>query len=144
RPPQRVGERVRGVGREHERPQAGGRAAARGRGRDGGLPDPALAGIEDRPGRHAPSLVWHRTGGAGSSPMLRSAPMRRVAFLLLFCVFGLVAAGCGSSDESVGALLSKTFGSNKAVKSGRVSAQVDANVQGVQGLNGLRLRLNGP
>src|SRR2546423_2394078 len=68
--------------------------------------------------------------------------MRRVAFLLLFCLLGLAA--CGSSDDSVDTLLSKTFGSSKAVKSGRVNAQIDANVLGVQGLQGLRLRLNGP
>jgi hypothetical protein len=70
--------------------------------------------------------------------------MARVAFSLLFCVLALVFSACGSSDESVDTLLSKTFGSNKSVKSGRVNAQVDANVQGVNGLNGLRLRLNGP
>src|SRR5437588_6988693 len=70
--------------------------------------------------------------------------MRRAVFSLLFCVFALVFAGCGSSAGSVDALLSKTFGSNKSVKSGRVNAQIDANVQGVSGLNGLRLRLNGP
>src|SRR3954454_5241355 len=74
--------------------------------------------------------------------MLRSAEMRRVVFFLLFCLLALSA--CGSSDDSVDTLLSKTFGANKAVKSGRVNAQVDANVQGVQGLDGLRLRLNGP
>jgi hypothetical protein len=74
--------------------------------------------------------------------VLRSALMRRVTFPLLFCLFALSA--CGSSDESVDTLLSKTFGSNKAVKSGRVNAQIDANVQGVKGLDGLRLRLNGP
>jgi hypothetical protein len=68
--------------------------------------------------------------------------MRRVAFLLLFCLLGLTA--CGSSDDSVDTLLSKTFGSSKAVKSGRVNAQIDANVLGIQGLQGLRLRLNGP
>src|SRR2546421_7670183 len=84
------------------------------------------------------------TGAPGGRPLLRSAPMRRVVFSLLFCIFALVAGGCGSSDESVATLLSKTLGSSKAVKSGRVSAQVDANVQGVQGLDGLRLRLNGP
>jgi hypothetical protein len=74
--------------------------------------------------------------------MLRSAQMRRVVFPLLFCLLALSA--CGSSDDSVDTLLSKTFGANKAVKSGRVNAQVDANVQGIQGLDGLRLRLNGP
>jgi hypothetical protein len=68
--------------------------------------------------------------------------MRRVAFLLLFCLLGLSA--CGSSDDSVDTLLSKTFGSSKGVKSGRVNAQIDANVLGVKGLQGLRLRLNGP
>jgi hypothetical protein len=70
--------------------------------------------------------------------------MSRVAFSLLFCALALVFSACGSSDESVDTLLAKTFGSNKSVKSGRVNAQVDANVQGVNGLNGLRLRLNGP
>ena len=68
--------------------------------------------------------------------------MRRVLFLLLFCLLGLSA--CGSSDDSVDTLLSKTFGSSKGVKSGRVNAQIDANVLGVKGLQGLRLRLNGP
>ena len=70
--------------------------------------------------------------------------MRRVAFFLLFCLFAVTVSACGSSDDSVATLLSKTFGSNKAVKSGRVNAQVDADVQGVSGLNGLRLRLDGP
>ena len=50
---ERVAEAVRGVGRDHERREPGGGAAARRRGGDGGLADAALAGVEDRPGRHA-------------------------------------------------------------------------------------------
>jgi hypothetical protein len=72
--------------------------------------------------------------------------MRRLTFPLLFCLLtALVAAGCGSSDESVDSLLKETFASDTSVKSGRLNAQVDANVQGVANLNGpLRLRLSGP
>ena len=43
---ERVGERVGGVGGQHERAVAGGRGERRGAGRDGGLADPALAGEE--------------------------------------------------------------------------------------------------
>ena len=46
---QRLRERVGGVGGQHDRALPGGGAAARGGGRDGGLPDPALARVEDRP-----------------------------------------------------------------------------------------------
>jgi FlaG/FlaF family flagellin (archaellin) len=54
-------------------------------------------------------------------------------------------AACGGGDDSVGSLLSQTFAPDKAVKSGRLNVQLDANVQGVQGLSGpVRLRLNGP
>lgn len=71
--------------------------------------------------------------------------MRRLAFALLFCAFAPGLAGCGSSDESVDSLLKQTFASDKSVKSGRLNAQLDANVQGVQGLDGpVRLRLSGP
>ena len=60
-------ERVRGVGREHERAQARARAAPGGGRGDGGLADAALARVEDRPGRHAASLrrlTSARTGRA--------------------------------------------------------------------------------
>src|SRR4051812_16318688 len=71
--------------------------------------------------------------------------MRRLLFALLFCVSPLLLAACGSSDDSVDGLLSQTFSSGKALHSGRVNAQLDANVQGVKGLDGpIRLRLNGP
>src|SRR3954451_7386575 len=73
-------------------------------------------------------------------------PMGRVLFALLSCAFAAVALGaCGSSDESVDSLLKQTFASNKSVHSGRLNAQLDANVQGIQGLNGpVRVRLSGP
>ena len=71
--------------------------------------------------------------------------MRRLLFALLFCVSPLLIAACGSSDDSVDGLLSQTFSSSKSLHSGRVSAQLDANVQGIKGLDGpVRLRLNGP
>ena len=54
---ERVGEAVCRVRREHHGAQAGGGAAARGRGGDAGLADAALAGVEDRSGGHR--------GGAG-------------------------------------------------------------------------------
>src|SRR3954451_8770086 len=73
-------------------------------------------------------------------------PMGRVLFALLSCAFAAVALGaCGSSDESVDSLLKQTFASNKSVHSGRLNAQLDANVAGIQGLNGpVRVRLSGP
>src|SRR3954471_9825360 len=71
--------------------------------------------------------------------------MPRSAFVLLSCLFALLVAGCGSSDDSAESLLAKTFSPHQGVKSGRLNAQLDANVQGVQGLNGpVRLRLSGP
>src|SRR4051794_41344159 len=71
--------------------------------------------------------------------------MRRPLFALLLCAFVLPLAGCGSDDESVDSLLKQTFASDKSVKSGRLNAQLDANVQGIQGLDGpVRLRLSGP
>jgi hypothetical protein len=58
----------------------------------------------------------------------------------------LLVAGCGSSkDESVDGLLKDTFAGGKSVKSGRLNLQLDANLQGVQSLNGpVRLRVSGP
>lgn len=71
--------------------------------------------------------------------------MRRLLFALLFCLSPLLLAACGSSDQSVDGLLSQTFSSSKALHSGRVNAQLDANVQGIKGLDApVRLRLNGP
>jgi hypothetical protein len=71
--------------------------------------------------------------------------MRRTTFALLFCAIAALLSACGSSDDSVGSLLSKTFSPDTSIKSGRLNAQLDANVQGIQGLNGpVRLRLSGP
>jgi hypothetical protein len=75
--------------------------------------------------------------------------MTRRLFALLSCAFALVAvAGCGGSDngdKSVDELLRDTFAGDQSVKSGKLNAQLDANVQGIEGLNGpVRLRLNGP
>ena len=51
---ERLGERVRGVGRQHDRAHAGGGAAAGRGGGDRRLADAALARVEDRPGRVEP------------------------------------------------------------------------------------------
>jgi hypothetical protein len=68
---------------------------------------------------------------------------RRLLFVL---VSALLLAGCGSSkDESVDGLLKDTFAGGKAVHSGRLNAEIDADLQGVQSLKGpVRLRLTGP
>src|SRR5439155_6021230 len=71
--------------------------------------------------------------------------MPRVLFVLLSCAFALALPGCGSSDESVSSLLRQTFTSGESAKSGRVSAQLEGDVRGIQGLSGpFKLRLNGP
>src|SRR4051794_27156822 len=71
--------------------------------------------------------------------------MRRLLVAMLSCALVVLVAGCGGGGDSVDSLLSQTFAPDKSVKSGRLNAQLDANVQGVQGLNGpVRLRLNGP
>ena len=75
--------------------------------------------------------------------------MTRRLFALLSCVFAaFVFAACGEEDnasKSVDELLKETFAGDKSVKSGKLNAQLDANVQGVEGLSGpVRLRLNGP
>src|SRR3954470_24670945 len=71
--------------------------------------------------------------------------MRRLVFALLSCLIVLFVSACGGGDDSVDSLLSQTFAPDKSVKSGRLNAQLDANVQGIQGLSGpLRLRLSGP
>jgi FlaG/FlaF family flagellin (archaellin) len=71
--------------------------------------------------------------------------MRRLVFALLSCAIVIFVSACGGGNDSVDSLLSQTFAPDKAVKSGRLNVQLDADVQGVQGLNGpVRLRLNGP
>jgi hypothetical protein len=71
--------------------------------------------------------------------------MRRLVFALLSCLIVLFVSACGGGDDSVDSLLSQTFAPDKSVKSGRLNAQLDADVQGIQGLNGpVRLRLSGP
>jgi hypothetical protein len=71
--------------------------------------------------------------------------MRRPTFALLFCAIALLVSACGGGNDSVDSLLKQTFAPDKSVKSGRLNAQLDANVQGIQGLNGpVRLRLSGP
>jgi hypothetical protein len=71
--------------------------------------------------------------------------MRRLLIALFSCALLAFVAGCGGGDDSVDSLLSQTFAPDKSVKSGRLNAQLDANVQGVQGLDGpVRLRLSGP
>ena len=67
-----VGERVRRVGREHERARARGGAAARGGGGDRGLADAALARVEDRP--RAPSATRQPTQRARTSIRPATAP----------------------------------------------------------------------
>src|SRR3954469_6604647 len=71
--------------------------------------------------------------------------MRRLLVAMLSCALVVLVAGCGGGDDSVDSLLSQTFAPDKSVKSGRLNAQLDADVQGIQGLNGpVRLRLSGP
>src|SRR3954469_23298764 len=84
------------------------------------------------------------TGESPLTPVLRSAPMARRLLVLL--AFAVLLAGCGSSsDESVGGLLKDTFAGGKSVKSGKLNVQLDANLQGVQSLNGpVRLKVSGP
>ena len=86
-----------------------------------------------------------RTGGSVWALLLRSAAMRRLLIAMFASALVVLVAGCGGGDDSVGSLLSQTFAPDKSVKSGRLNAQLDANVQGIQGLNGpVRLRLSGP
>ncbi|HEY3186329.1 MAG TPA: hypothetical protein VGJ70_02565 [Solirubrobacteraceae bacterium] len=71
--------------------------------------------------------------------------MPRVLFALLSCGFALALSACGSSDESVDKVLRQTFTSGQSVDSGRVSARLEGDVRGIQGLQGpFRLRLDGP
>lgn len=71
--------------------------------------------------------------------------MRRLVLAMLFCVTVLLLSACGGGDDSVDSLLKQTFSPDKSVKSGRLNAQLDADVQGIQGLTGpVRLRLSGP
>jgi hypothetical protein len=70
--------------------------------------------------------------------------MPRLVLLLLACA--LVLGACGSSDdESVDALLKQTFASDKTVQSGELNVGLDANIRGLQSLQGpVRLTLRGP
>src|SRR3954454_17911350 len=71
--------------------------------------------------------------------------MRRLVFALLSCVILVFVSACGGGYDSVDSLLSQTFAPDKSVKRGRINAQLDAYVQGIQGLDGpVRLRLSGP
>jgi hypothetical protein len=71
--------------------------------------------------------------------------MKLRVLALLLCALFLAACGEDNSDKSVDALLTSTFSNDASVDSGKLNAQLDANVQGVQNLNGpIRLRLNGP
>jgi hypothetical protein len=73
--------------------------------------------------------------------------MSRPAFALLLCAFALTLSACGSSStgESVDSLLRKTFTSGESVDSGKVSARLEGDVRGIQGLDGpFRVRLDGP
>jgi hypothetical protein len=70
-------------------------------------------------------------------------------FALLSSAFAALAlAACGgdsNADKSVDELLRSTFSNDQSVESGRLNAQLDANVQGVENLQGpVRIRLNGP
>ena len=71
RRPEGFGERVRGVGGEHDRARARRGAAAGGRGGDRRLADPALARVEDRPGRHRPRHTTRASSCAASAPRCR-------------------------------------------------------------------------
>ena len=71
--------------------------------------------------------------------------MRRLLIAMLSCALVVLVAGCGGGDDSVDSLLKQTFAPEKSVKSGRLNVQLDADVQGIQGLNGpVRVRLSGP
>jgi hypothetical protein len=70
-------------------------------------------------------------------------------FALLSSVFAALAlAACGgdsNEDKSVDELLRATFSNDQSVESGRLNAQLDANLRGVENLQGpVRIRLNGP
>src|SRR3712207_2215190 len=88
------------------------------------------------------STDWRRHGRPGAT-VLRAMKLRVLA--LLFCALVLAACGEDNSDKSVDALLTSTFSNDSSVKSGKLNAQLDANVQGIENLQGpVRLRLNGP
>ena len=72
---------------------------------------------------------------------------RRNLLLLLLAACALILGACGgsSSDDSVDEVLQKTFASDKKIESGRLGVELNADLKGVQGLNGpVRLRLSGP
>jgi hypothetical protein len=76
-------------------------------------------------------------------------PRRRLvppALALLATLVALALAACGSSgNDSAQSLLRQTFSGGQGVKSGRLSVLLNANLQGVQNLNGpVALRLTGP
>jgi hypothetical protein len=81
------------------------------------------------------------------SPTL-SGLLRSVLVLLVLSLaaLGLVACGSGSAaDKSVDELLSQTFGSDKAVRSGRIDAALDISPrQASSRSSALRLALRGP
>src|SRR4051812_47551738 len=69
----------------------------------------------------------------------------------LVTVLALAAAGCGGGggggieDESATQILQDTFRSQGKIHSGRLTVGVDADLKGVQGVNGpVALKLSGP
>ena len=105
---------MRGVGRDDDRPQPGGGAAAGGRGGDAGLADAALAGVEDGP-RGGPAACQAsaearirvlRYAGARLAHQLRSrltlTRTRNRLCRLRACRSPIPAfvAGCGGDDSS--------------------------------------------
>jgi hypothetical protein len=80
---------------------------------------------------------------------LRQSPAALLAAILaVLCA--LAVAACGSaeqsaSDKSVDQLLTETFGPNKSVKSGKLDANINVKVKGLNGLAGpIALKLTGP
>lgn len=80
---------------------------------------------------------------------LKIAGRARLALAALAAlVVACALVACGSSkgaNESVGALLSQTFGKHQSVHSGRIALTVNLNLTGIARLNGpISIRLDGP
>jgi hypothetical protein len=111
----------------------------------------------EQPPRGAVSGCYARLEPAAHPPAAAAFPantsMRRrlTALLLALAAPVAVATGCGSEGGSAGAasdvdsLLTETFKSGKAVKSGKVSVDLRANLKGSSTVSGpVGLKLTGP
>src|SRR5438105_4247760 len=148
---ERIGQAVRRVGREDQRPHPGLGAGPGGTGRHRGLADAPLSRVQNRPRVHekaslrpAPRPIC---GARFAAVRVPNRLVRVVVGLLAVALAAVTVAACGSSSSSGQArtLLKQTFSGKHTVNSGNINVSLSLNPSGSSTIKGpITLSFGGP